>query len=133
MIIFSGRLRYQRFTTYPGFREKRPAVSVDVMGVEMVVATIASFVLIGLVCGFYVSIVGFLIVTSLWFAVVAMASAAGMVEIENQLTNAMIALVLAQCAYLAGAAIASKLRSAVSGLVQTGCSHGIEPGTKNSR
>ena len=99
----------------------------------MVVVTIASFVLMGLVCGFFVSVAGFLIVTVVWFAVVAVAAAFGMVEFDNQLASAAIALILAQCGYLVGAVMAGKLRSVVSGIAQTGCSHGIQPGNKNSR
>ena len=93
----------------------------------MEVVIFASFVLIGLVCGFFLSIFGFLAVICVWLVAIALAVYAGAITADLSFFGYVIAMAAGQAAFLASAAISSKLRALNLKLPSSGGARGAEP------
>jgi hypothetical protein len=91
----------------------------------------ASFLLIGLLCGFFVSIVGFLAIIFVWFAVIASVIYAGSVDANASLIGAVIAMALGQLGFLVGAVILRKLNALKMKLPDADSAAKVEPSGKN--
>ncbi len=93
----------------------------------MEVVIFASFVLIGVVCGFFLSIFGFLAVICAWLVAIALAIYAGAISADLSFFGFVIAIAAAQAGFLASAVISSKLRALNLKLPSSDGARGAEP------
>lgn len=94
---------------------------------QMEVVILASFVLIGVVCGFFVSIFGFLAIICVWLATIASAIYVGVITADLSFFGFVIAMALAQTGFLASAMVSNKLRALNLKLSSSGGARGVEP------